>query len=722
MKQNEMFSGAVWIDCPGAEFAPVFIKDFDAVAGEKAEITVCGLGWFDMYLNGERVGDDLLVPCASNYTRRDMSGWSYPLYDEMGFRTYCMKYELSSFLKDGSNKLVITLGTGYYHQNMRDAEGNVDYGTPKLCFVIRKESGEVVSDSSVLCHPGYFKRCNLYYGEFQDFSAFPEEKDFSPARVIETPETEFEYQTAPADKVIETITDIKEIGRKDGFVLYDIGINTVGRAVLECNAPGEHISVDYAEEIGGCDWYGIHFSDCGMYRDEYITDGKQKEYKTRFGWQGFRYIKVSDNARPVRVDVIHSDCKVTSRFDSDNENLNWLYHTFIHTQLCNMHSGVPSDCPHRERLGYTGDGQLCAESAMLMLDSREFYRKWLYDISDCQCKVSGHVQHTAPAMGGGGGPCGWGGAIVEVPYRYWKIYGDESVLEEFYPKMLAFFRYLDSRSENYLVCREEEGGWCLGDWLPPTPIQISETYVNTCLYVRFLMQACEIARVIGRGSDIPAFEEKIGKIKNAINCAYFSFQQRSYCGDINGASCLALDIGLGNEKVRDRVVSKYGSLRQYDTGIIATDVLTRYLFDIGEGQLAFDLMTGDGSVSFAHMKKSGATTLWENWNGESSRNHPMFGAVTKLIYTKLLGIAQPEGGSGFKMIIISPCLVEGMNRASGSIETTGGRISVSYIKDPDTGAVSFDIETPAGSESEFVYGDVRRSFSGKLNIKVQVMK
>lgn len=717
MNQTEMFANAKWIECEGAEYAPVFLKKFNAVKGEKAEIAICGLGWFDLHINGARVGDDLLVPSASNYSERDMSGWSYPLFDKMGFRTYVMKYDIGSFLRDGENVAEIMLGTGYYHQNQRDAEGNVDYGTPKLCFYIAKGSGDVISDRGTLSHKGYFRRCNLYTGEFQDFSALPEEKDFSPAHEIEAPDTDFEYQIAPPDRVIETISKFKLLKEENGGKLYDIGINTVGRAAVKCVKGGEHVTVAYAEEIGGSERFGIHFCD-DRYIDEYITDGIRTEYKTRFGWQGFRYVWVSDNAELVRVDVIHSDCRVTSEFDSDCEILNWLYKTFIHTQLCNMHSGVPSDCPHRERLGYTGDGQLCAQSAMLMLDSRDFYRKWLCDIADCQCRESGHVQHTAPAMGGGGGPCGWGGAIVEVPYRYYKIFGDKSVLEEFYPRMQKFFDYLDSRSENYLVCREEEGGWCLGDWLPPTPIQMPETLVNSCLYIKFLRTACEIARVIGREGDIPAMEEKIAALSKAVDAAYYSFQQRAYCGDINGASALALDAGLGNERVRSKVIEKYRALGEYDTGIIATEALTRYLFETGEAQLAFDLLTNDNDVSFSYMKKSGATTLWENWNGASSRNHPMFGAVTALLFTKLLGISQPSGSAGFEKVIISPCFVEGLDRASGSIETVNGRISVSFVKSGPNAEV--EIDAGEGRYTEFVYKGKTIPVNGKTVIKVEV--
>ena len=718
MTHDEMFGSAKWIDCPDGDCSPIFIRKFSAIKNEKSEIIICGLGFFDLCINGKRVSDDLLVPSASNYSYRDTSKFTFPLVDEMGFRTYVMRYDISDYLTDGENKLEVMLGTGYYHQVLRDCEGIVDYGTPKLCYYLIKQSGDVFSDSSTLCHKGYFERCNLYYGEYQNFTKVPKESDFVPSREIEPPESDYRYQIAPTDKIAEIITDIRYMGEYDGAKYYDAGKNTVGYAVFRCDKANEYFRVDYAEEIGGGYWNGIHFSEEDKYRDEFVSDGIQKEYHERFGWQGFRYFRVFGDAEPIRIDVVHSDIKVNSSFECNNETLNWLYETYVYTQLCNMHSGVPSDCPHRERLGYTGDGQLCAESAMMLLDSKEFYRKWLYDIADCQGKNTGHVQHTAPAMGGGGGPCGWGGAIIEVPYRFWKIYADKELIEEFFPKMLLFFDYLESRSENGLVVREEKDGWCLGDWLPPTPIQISETYVNTTLYIRFMEQVLEIAKAIGKEDEVSFIPDRMAKVKRAVDNAYFSFQQGAYNGDINGASCLALRVGMGSEAVKKQVVEKYRSINQYDTGIIATDVLTGYLFSIGEGQLAFDLLSNENEVSFNHMMKAGANTLWENWNGRDSRNHPMFGAVTKYLFTELLGIKQKDDSIGFENVVISPFFVEGLDRAKGHITTVNGKISVEYIK--SCGEVEITVCVDNGINATFKYKEFEEAFSGRYVTKIKL--
>lgn len=718
MKHAEIFKNARWIESSPMSDAPIFMRHFTAYKGEKAEITICGLGNFKLYINGVKVSEDLFAPNASSYCERDMTRFNYPIKDEISYRIYCMKYSVSEYLTEGENTLAVLLGGGYYHQGKRSGEGPMDFGTPKLCFILEKESGNVISDKRTLCHGGFVTENNLYAGEKHDYTLVPKsEKQFAPAREIPPVTSELYIQRSPCDKVIRTL-EPKLIGEENGVEIYDAGENTVGYAVFTCKEAGKKIKVSYAEELYPDEKRVVSFRD-GFQEDEFITDGSDREYIPHFTWHGFRYFKV-EGAQPVRVDVVHSDCPQTSAFDSDNEQLNWLYSTFIRTQFCNMHCGVPSDCPHLERLGYTGDGQLCAETAMLLLDCKEFYRKWLYDVADCQCKKSGHVQHTAPFMGGGGGPAGWGGAIVEVPYNYYKVYGDRDLLDEFFPKMLAYLDYLESRSENGLVWREEDGGWCLGDWCTPDSIKIPESYVNTCLYVGFMYRVIEISEILGRKSETEHLPERIERVKRAINIAYFSSQQEAYCGDVQGASCLALKIGLGNDGVKKKVIDKYYDLGMYDTGIIATKLLTEYLFEVGEAQLAFNLLSGKKENSFDRMRREGATTLWEYWNGRRSHNHPMFGAVTKYLFTYLLGISQPEGCAGFESVVISPRFVDGMDRAEGHITTRNGVVGVKYEKQGDIAEVK--VLADPKIKAVFDCCGVKESFCGEKRFTVDLRK
>ncbi len=419
-----------------------------------------------------------------------------------------------------------------------------------------------------------------------------------------------------------------------------------------------------------------------------------------FTWHGFRYFELTNNAKPVRCEVVHSDCAVTSAFESDSEMLNWLYDAYIRTQLSNMHSGVPSDCPHIERLGYTGDGQLCCEAAMMLLDSQKFYQKWLEDISDCQSTDNGHVQHTAPFMGGGGGPAGWGGAIAVVPYEMYKIYGDRETFRRYLPKILRYFDYLDSRSSGGLVCREEQGGWCLGDWCTPEPIAICEPFVNTALYVKQMLMTKEAAEAIGENETAQMLGRRIEEKRQAILNAYYSPQTGSFIGDVQGANSFATDIGLGGERAYENTRKKYSAADSFDTGIFGTDILIRVLFERGDANTAFRLLTSEGKGSFYNMKKQGATTIWENWDGERSHSHPMFGAATRYLFSFILGITQEKTSAGYEHILIAPQIPDGLNYASGHITTVRGKISVTFKRTESE--ADFYVTVP--QRARFTYG------------------
>lgn len=377
-------------------------------------------------------------------------------------------------------------------------------------------------------------------------------------KVIKAPahETEFFIQDCPADRVTRII-EPKKLADLGAVSVYDMGENISGYPVVAATEDGAYITVRCSEEINADGTLNFDSCDPGQIQcDEYRNAKKGEECMPWFTWHGFRYFELTNNAKPVRCEVVHSDCAVTSAFESDSEMLNWLYDAYIRTQLSNMHSGVPSDCPHIERLGYTGDGQLCCEAAMMLLDSQKFYQKWLEDISDCQSTDNGHVQHTAPFMGGGGGPAGWGGAIAVVPYEMYKIYGDRETFRRYLPKILRYFDYLDSRSSGGLVCREEQGGWCLGDWCTPEPIAICEPFVNTVLYVKQMLMTKEAAEAIGEKETAQMLGRRIEEKRQAILNAYYSPQTGSFIGDVQGANSFATDIGLGGERAYENTRKK----------------------------------------------------------------------------------------------------------------------------------------------------------------------
>jgi len=474
----------------------------------------------------------------------------------------------------------------------------------------------------------------------------------------------------------------------------------VVRLLAKGNA-GERVILRFAEKLsadGQLDFGstgGVYICTSGRHQiqeDICICGDAPALFQPRFCWHGFRYFSLEGPGNDPQVLVIHSDTPVTATFESDCEGLNFLYDAFIRTQHNNMHGSFPSDCPHRERLGYTGDGQVAAAAAMMTLDCRDFYRKWMQDILDTQDITSGHVQHTAPFGGGGGGPVGWGGAIVVVPYRYFKQYGDTSLLEDAWEPIQKWIGYLQTRMDDSLITREEEKGWCLGDWVTLEPIQIPEPLVNTCLFVRCLDMLMETAPLLGRQEDIPNLAALQNQCRAALEKAYFDPATGHFFGGVQGADAYCIYAGLGDDRTKQLLIDKYDTLGHFDTGFIGTDVLLEVLFRLGATDTAYTLLSGEEMGSFLYMKRHGATTIWERWDGLESHNHPMFGGCLRHLFEGFLGIRQAYGTGGYSNVTVEPRMPEGLGRISGSLLTSAGEIRISLRR--ENGKLRQEIHLP----------------------------
>lgn len=649
-----------WI-CGGAGCeAPLFRRSFWLDRTERfqsARLEICGLGYFLFYINGKRISDQELMPAMTDYASVLGCETTYPVWEERSaHRCRYLSFDLLPYLKAGKNVLAVRLGNGWYHQTERIAEGKFVFGLPKLWFELTLTDADgrqewIESDRQTLWHPGGLLKNNLFLGEVRDLRKEPEgwqdpDADLSgwkPAQPVHAPETLLEEQTCPPDRVIRKLYPIL-IGEYDGRKIYDCRENIAGRVVLSClGKKGECITVRHAEELaadGTLDFESAGGSD-QLQQDHYICDGRIQTLHPLFCWHGFRYFETEGSCEVLYAEVIHTDVAVTSSFSCSDPVLNWLYEAYIRTQLDNYHGCIPSDCPHRERLGYTGDGQLTAETAMLLLDAKELYRKWYQDILDSQGAETGHIPHTAPFLGGGGGPGGWGCAVYQVPLAWAKIYGDDSLLVQGYDAILRWFDYMDAHSEKGLVVREEEGGWCLGDWCFPASEekeQLPEAFINTFYYLHGLQEMMQISEKMNNKLPI-RFAEREKNVKNAFLDAYFDPETGDFCEGRAAGNAYGLALGLGDERTKKHLVEKYEALGRFDTGIFGTSMLLEQLFSIGAGDLAVRLLTNDSeAASFAHMKRNGATTLWERWDGRESHNHPMFGACVRLMFTQILGI------------------------------------------------------------------------------------
>ena len=716
MSLDHPLSNARWVGARPECQSPVIIRRFQASDVKSAVLFVTGLGYFEARINGIPVTEDRFLPLVTDYEPRDLMKFAYPLHDTTTHRIYYSRFDVTELIRDGENVLTVQLGNGWYRQTERVAEGLISFGhVLKTIFSLQLNTAAgavtVDSDGSETWRGSEIVYSQLYIGEVVD-STYPLGFEQGVA-ILPAPDATLDLQIGTPDRCVRTLTPrhINTIGNRK---IYDAGENISGLVRVTTSAPaGSRITLRYAENItsgGDLDMASTgalsYTCTSGRYQimeDTFICDGSARTFEPKFVWHAFRYFDIAGDYDDLEVLVIHSNCPVTARFDSSSEGLNYLFETFLRTQLDNMHGSIPSDCPHRERLGYTGDGQVCAEAAMMMLDSQEFYRKWIRDILDCQDKTTGHVQHTAPLMGGGGGPGGWGCAIVIVPYQYYKMYGDTAMLETCYEPMRRWVDYLKAHSEKGLVVREEERGWCLGDWCPlEEPILLPEAYVNSCYFIKILQMLENIAPVVNRSDDLAEYATLRESIAASIRRDYFDPETGTYLNNIQGADAYALWAGLaGSDTARDMAL-RYDKLGHFDTGFLGTDILMEMLCKYGHIDTALKLLESEEPGSYLYMKRCGATTIWENWGRGNSENHPMFGACVRQLFSSILGIGQEDGAAGYRQLRIVPQIPKNLPRASGSLRLPAGETAVAWKKEADK--IHFSITTPQDTTATFVYG------------------
>ena len=723
MDQTYYFKNALWLGNKESNPSTMTVLrgQFHVSKAKSATLRVLGLGFFKCYINGNCINPDTFLPLSSDY-----EATSEPV-DEVisAHRIYVPEFEIGQFLVDGNNTIEIRFGGGWY------CHWTHVYGQAKAIYYIAAEteagSVEFVSDEN--CEIKDDVAYDYYFTEYE-FIDLNIDNPWKPADIMAPLVTEYCSTDCPIDTLVAEIA-VTEVGQGKEGRIFDCGKNTTGYPVLRINAAkGECVRVLFSEELNADGTL-----DMGHWHEQkfHITsDGLDQIVQPTFTWFGFRYFEVIGDAEPLCVKVIHSDVPVSSTFECDNETLNWTYQTFLHTMLCNMHTGHPSDCPHLERRGYTGDGQLTCHAVFSTLDAEKLYKKWLQDIADGQDVLSGHIQYTAPYIRSGGGPGGWGCAIVEVPYQIYRHYGDKTVLEKYYGNMRRYIEYLEAHSEFGLVTSDKAGEWCLGDWCGPNilypdkditahnqQVILPAPMVNTYFMVKALQKMSEIAKIIGKDDDIAEYEEKITYRKKAIRAAYYNAFDFNFIMNVQGANAFAVDIGLGTPETYENIVKYYSKIGCYDTGIFATDIVTRLLFEHGDEDLAVTLLENDGPQGYEHWRQNGATTFHEYWDSNRSRSHshPMFGAPVAYFFEYLLGIRQAEGSAGYRSLDINPKAVNRFDWMNGSMKTPNGTVAVAYEK--ADGKTVFTVTIPNGTEAIFRFGDTEQSLiTGENKITV----
>jgi len=716
--------------------APYFRKAFTATKKiNRATIYVSGLGFYELYLNGQKIGDQVLAPAVTNYDQRSLKKLLYPYDDQSTQRVLYNTFDVTNSINQSNNAIGILLGNGWYNQRDRTVEGRMWYDLPKLIFQLEITYTDgttkiVSSDNSWKTTTGPLLKDGIFTGENYDArlglgdwnKINYDDAKWKPAIFVKAPTGTLHPQTAPFDKVTRVLKPVFDGKVKDAVYQYHLDETVAGWASITVKGKaGDRIKIRYISEEG---------DDYGQYDSYTLKGGGIETWEPRFTWHAFRRIEVvspdiSLDGESIQIKEVHTDVASNGSFECSNPFLNKIYSAYLKTQKANLHGSLSSDCPHRERLGYTGDGQVGMESALLSFNMPQFYSKWINDIDDARNKKTGFVTHTAPFAGGGGGPA-WGSAYVIMPWLYFTYYGDTTLLRQHYAGMKQWVEYLGTKTDNKgLITHEEPNGWCLGDWCTPDKIQIPEPLVNTAYFYHVADLMAKIAMVLGKNDDHDNFVTLAGQIKTNFNNAYFKTSTNNYWQGRQGSDVFALAFGLvPKEKyslVFNALLNHLNKINyHFDTGILGTPLLLKVLSQNGRDDIAYKIMDQKDAPGFGYLLDSKNSTLWESWNGDGSHSHPMFGSVITWFYSAIGGIKPDATNAGWKHFMIEPKPVADLTYCKSSYNSLFGKIRSEWKKD-EKGGLDVLVEIPGNSSATFVLPEgykVAKAINGQ-NIPVK---
>ncbi len=699
----------------------------------KAELQISALGVYSCEINGKKVTESVLNPGWTDYNKRIQ----YQTFDVTG-------------LIEKENRITVGVGIGWRFHNWYDLSSKIiSFGNVALIAALKitYEDGEEVNfytDGSWTSRENIVRYNHMYNGETVDFTFKP--KKAVPVKVIPYTKDTLIPQEGEFITEQETIRGKKLIITPEGDTVIDFGQEITGYISFYFKAnTGDCVTVRHFEMLTKDG--NVYTENLRSAKQELkvISDGKTHLIKPLYTFYGFRYIAVDgmkiNSADEFVAVVVHSDMKRTGFFSCSDEMINQLFHNIVWGQKGNF-LDVPTDCPQRdERLGWTGDAQAFCKVASYNFNVRKFFKKWMGDLRAMQ-KKSGTLPSFVPTKyDDDGGSSAWADVATILPWQMYLTYGDKELLRENYSLMKNWVDFMRSwalkkkpdegvSTDPYLY----EGHWHFGDWLAldlPNKEAVEGAtekdligsaffYYSTTL----LIKASEVLDI-----DCSYYKNLRKNIKRSFIKKYTDENGKMRC-NTQTACVLALHFGLYNDKkpLAEQLTKLVKDAGHLTTGFVGTPYLLHVLTDIGENELAYDLLLRDEFPSWCYPITQGATTMWERWNGYkpdgtfataemNSFNHYAYGAVGDWMYEKMCGIRQREDSAGFHDIIFAPVTSDRFTFAEAMIHTQEGLISSRWEK-TDTGMLYF-FNVPAGVKAEAVIQGSKFTLTTGMN-KIEI--
>ncbi|GAB4489527.1 MAG: alpha-L-rhamnosidase [Saprospiraceae bacterium] len=707
---------AAWIE-PESEAAPpryspawMLRKEFSTtkdIAFAHAYVSAHGL--YELYLNGRKVGDEVLTP-----------GWT-TYYKRLQYQTF----DVTNLLQLGHNAVGAMLGEGWYRSGLGWEKNWAFYGK-KLGFLcqihIRYTDGSeewVVTDGSWKCsNEGPVRKNEIYYGE--DYDARREmpgwnkiefdDSGWKNVSVANYPKINLMAAVSVPVRKIQEIKPVRFFITPKGELVADMGQNMVGWVRLKVKGKkGRTVTLRHAEVLDkNGNFYTENLRSAKQQLRYTLRGDKAGEvYEPRFTFMGFRYVAIEGypgdlNTGDLIGIVVHSDMAPTGTFECSHPLVNQLQHNILWGQKGNF-VDIPTDCPQRdERMGWTGDAQVFARTAAFNMDVAAFFTKWLQDLAAEQ-RPSGAVPFVIPDVldrpdsMNVGVSAGWGDAAVIIPWTMYEVYGDRQLLERQYASMKAYVDYIHKKSGDSLIWK---GGSIFGDWLfyHPSPDHLdyhvqpdahtNHDFISTAFFAHGADLVSRAATVLGKTEDAAKYKDLFEKIKKVFVNEFITPSGRTISSASQTSYVLALYFGLMPEHLRPAAVGylKQDILRKkkhLSTGFLGTPYLCHVLSENGESELAYDLLMQETYPSWLYPVKMGATTIWERWDGQkpdstfqtpgmNSFNHYAYGAIGDWMYQAVAGLRLGE--PGYKKILIKPHLTTKLTYAKASFQSSYGEI------------------------------------------------